>query len=66
LGIGVESCGGWVDIPSVVRLELVVRVRVRVGVRVGVAVSEIAGVVVNRTSGSATEVEVGVSGTTGD
>jgi len=64
LGIGVESCGGWVDIPSVVRLELVVRVRV--GVRVGVAVSEIAGVVVNGISSSATEVEVGVSGTTGD
>ena len=64
MGIGVESCGGWVDIPSVVRLELVVRVRV--GVRVGVAVSEIAGVVVNGTSSSATEVGVGVSRTTGD
>ena len=64
MGIGVESCGGWVDIPSVVRLELVVRVRV--GVRVGVTVSEIAGVVVNGTSSSATEVGVGVSGTTGD
>jgi hypothetical protein len=67
-GIGVESTGGWVDIPSVVIIELVVsvRVRVKVGVRVGVVGSEIAGSVVNRTSNSATEVEMGVAETTGD
>jgi hypothetical protein len=62
LGDWVDSSGGRVDIPVVVRIALVVRVEVRVGV----AVSGRVGVTVNEKSNLAPDAGVGVSETTGD